>query len=98
MNSYSVRGCRSADPTLSHETSFAQSVMCSGDRDWNRGAVMSGHVCPSVRARLVGVWWQMSDMLSFWIRPEYVVDYRPILDAPVDAAGEVVEEIMLCCC
>ena len=35
---------------------------------------------------------------SFWIRPEYVVNYRPILDAPVDAAGEVVEEIMLCCC
>ena len=34
-------------------------------------------------------------MSSFWIRPEYVVDYRPILDAPVDAAGEVVEEIML---
>ena len=32
-------------------------------------------------------------MASFWIRPEYVVDYRPILDAPVDAAGEVVEEI-----
>ena len=29
-------------------------------------------------------------MASFWIRPEYVVDYRPILDAPVDAAGEVV--------
>ena len=28
-------------------------------------------------------------MASFWIRPEYVVDYRPILDAPVDAAGEV---------
>ena len=25
MNSYSVRGCTSADPTLSHETSFAQS-------------------------------------------------------------------------
>ena len=37
-------------------------------------------------------------MASFWIRPEYVVDYRPILDAPVDAAGEVVEEIMLYCC
>ena len=34
------------------------------------------------------------DMSSFWIRPEYVVDYRPILDAPVDAAGEVVEEII----
>ena len=34
-------------------------------------------------------------MSSFWIRPEYVVDYRPILVAPVDAAGEVVEEIML---
>ena len=51
-----------------------------------------------VHARLVGVWRQMSDMLSFWIRPEYVVDYRPILDAPVDAAGEVVEEIMLYCC
>ena len=34
-------------------------------------------------------------MLSFWIRPEYVVDYRPILDAPVDAAGDVVQEIML---
>ena len=30
------------------------------------------------------------DMSSFWIRPEYVVDYRPILDVPVDAAGEVV--------
>ena len=30
-------------------------------------------------------------MASFWIRPEYVVDYRPILDAPVNAAGEVVE-------
>ena len=26
-------------------------------------------------------------MSSFWIRPEFVVDYRPILDAPVDAAG-----------
>ena len=37
-------------------------------------------------------------MASFWIRPEYVVDYRPILDAPVDAAGEVVEEVMLYCC
>ena len=35
------------------------------------------------------------DMASFWIRPEYVVDYRPILDAPVNVAGEVVEEIML---
>ena len=35
------------------------------------------------------------DMSSFWIRPEYVVDYRPILETPVDAAGEVVEEIML---
>ena len=31
-------------------------------------------------------------MASFWIRPEYVVDYRPILDAPVDAAGEVVKK------
>ena len=41
---------------------------------------------------------QISDMASFWIRPEDVVDYRPILDAPVDAAGEVVEEIMLYCC
>ena len=37
-------------------------------------------------------------MASFWIRPEYVVDYRPVLDAPVDAAGEVVEENMLYCC
>ena len=37
-------------------------------------------------------------MSSFWIRPEYVVDYRPILDVPVDAAREVVHEIMLCCC
>ena len=69
-----------------------------GGRYWLRGAVMSGHVCPSVRARSVGVWRQISDMSSFWIRPEYVVDYRPILDAPVDAAGEVVEEIMLYCC
>ena len=34
-------------------------------------------------------------MASSWIRPEYVVDYRPILDAPVNAAGEVVEEIVL---
>ena len=50
------------------------------------------------KARSVGVWRQISDMASFWIRPEYVVDYRPILDAPVDAAGEVVEEIMLHCC
>ena len=40
----------------------------------------------------------MAADVSFWIRPEYVVDYRPILDVPVDAAGEVVEEIMLCCC
>ena len=63
-----------------------------------RGAAMSGLVSPSVRARLVDVWRQILDMSSFWIRPEYVVDYRPILDAPVDAAGEVVEEIMLCCC
>ena len=62
MNSYSVRGCTSVGPTLSHETSFAQSVMCSGDRDWNRGAVMSGYVYPSVRARLVGVWRQMPDL------------------------------------
>ena len=59
---------------------------------------MSGYVYPSVRARLVDVWRQISDTASFWIRPEYVVDYRPILDAPVDAAGEVVDEIMLCCC
>ena len=72
--------------------------MCPGGRDWNRGAVMSGYVYPSVRARLIDVWRQMSDMLSFWIRPEYGVDYRPILDAPVDAAGEAVEEIMLYCC
>ena len=55
---------------------------------------MSGLVSPSVRARLVDVRRQMLDMSSFWIRPEYVVDYRPILDAPVDAAGEVVEEII----
>ena len=41
--------------------------MCSGGKDWNRGAVMSGYVYPSVRARLVDVWRQMSDMLSFWI-------------------------------
>ena len=34
-------------------------------------------------------------MASFWIRPEYVVDYRPILDAPVDAAGEV---LYFSCC
>ena len=27
-------------------------------------------------------------MASFWIRPEYVVDYRLILDVPVDAAGD----------
>ena len=33
--------------------------------------------------RSVGVWRQISDMASFWIRPEYVVDYRPILGAPV---------------
>ena len=59
---------------------------------------MSGLVSPSVRARLVDVWRQILDMSSFWIRPEYVVDYRPILDAPVDAAGEAVEEIMLYCC
>ena len=59
---------------------------------------MSGLVSPSVRARLVDVWRQILDMSSFWIRPEYVVDYRPILDVPVDAAGEVVHEIMLCCC
>ena len=59
---------------------------------------MSGLVSPSVRARLVDVWRQILDMSSFWIRPEYVVDYRPIFDAPVDAAGEVVEEIMLYCC
>ena len=98
INSYSMSGCTSAIPTLSHETSFAQTRCASGEWDWLRGAVMNGHVCPSVRARLVGVWQQMSDMLSFWIRPEYVVDYRPILDAPVDAAGEVVEEIMLYCC
>ena len=52
----------------------------------------------SLRARLVDVWRQKLDMSSFWIRPEYVVDYRPILDVPVDAAGEVVHEIMLCCC
>ena len=37
-------------------------------------------------------------MASFWTRPEYVVDFRPILDAHVDAAGEEVEEIMLYCC
>ena len=53
---------------------------------------MSGYVYPSVRARLVGVWRQMSDMLSFWIRPEYVVDYRPILDGPVDAAASTLEK------
>ena len=63
-----------------------------------RGAAMSGLVSPSVRARLVDVWRQILDMSSFWIRPEYVIDYRPILDAPVGAAGEVVEEIMLYCC
>ena len=51
----------------------------------------------TVKARSVGVWRQISDMASFWIRPEYVVDYRPILDAPVNAAGEVVEEIILYC-
>ena len=34
-------------------------------------------------------------MASFWIRPEYVIDYRPILDALIGAAGEVVEEIMV---
>ena len=34
-------------------------------------------------------------MASFWIRPEYVVDYRPILDAPVDAAGEVYVVLLL---
>mgnify|MGYP007028059352 CR=1 FL=1 len=56
------------------------------------------HYTCRVKARSVGVWRQISDMASFWIRPEYVVDYRPILDAPVDAAGEVVEEIMLYCC
>ena len=56
------------------------------------------HYTCTVKARLVGVWRQISDMASFWIGPEYVVDYRPILDAPVDAAGEVVEEIMLYCC
>ena len=96
MNSYSMRGCTSANPTLSHETSFAQ--MCIWGLRLVRGAVMSGLVSPSVRARSVGVWRQISDMSSFWIRPENVVDYRPILDAPVDAAGEVVEEIMLYCC
>ena len=93
MNSYSMRGCTSAIPTLSHEASFAQT--CIWGMRLVRGAVMSGHVCPSVRARSVGVWRQISDMASFWIRPEYVVDYRPIIDAPVDAAGKVVEEIML---
>jgi len=56
------------------------------------------HYTCTVKARSVGVWRQISDMASFWIRPEYVVDYRPTLDAPVDAAGEVVEEIMLYCC
>ena len=77
---------------------FRSKLTCPGGRDWNRGAAMSGLVSPSVRARLVDVWRQISDMSSFWIRPEYVVDYRPILDVPVDAAGEVVHEIMLCCC
>ena len=56
------------------------------------------HYTCTVKERSVGEWRQISDMASFWIRPEYVVDYRPIFDAPVDGAGEVVEEIMLYCC
>ena len=44
------------------------------------------HYTCTVKARSVGVWRQISDMASFWIRPECVVDYRPILDAPVDVA------------
>ena len=63
-------------------------IDCCGEGEYTR----------TVKARSVDVWRQISDMASFWIRPEYVVDYRPILDAPVDAAGEVVEEIMLYCC
>ena len=66
-----------------------ESIDCCGEGE---------HYTCTVKARSVGVWRQISDMASFWIRPEYVVDYRPILDAPVDAAGEVVEEIMLYCC
>ena len=46
VDSYSVRGCTSAYPTLSHETSFAQ--MCVWGLRLARGAVMSGLVNPCV--------------------------------------------------
>ena len=52
----------------------------------------------AAKASITHVQSRRGQLVYFWIRPEYVVDYRPILDAPVDAAGEVVEEIMLCCC
>ena len=79
----------------------AYSKIRLSDRYWHEPIDCCGegeHYTCTVKARSVGVWRQISDMASFWIRPEYVVDYRPILDAPVDAAGEVVEEIMLYCC
>ena len=79
----------------------AYSKIRLSDRYWHEPIDCCGegeHYTCTVKARSVGVWRQISDMASFWIRPEYVVDYRPILDAPVDAAGEVVEEILLYCC
>mgnify|MGYP003317213034 CR=1 FL=1 len=78
----------------------AYSKIRLSDRYWHEPIDCCGegeHYTCTVKARSVGVWRQISDMASFWIRPEYVVDYRPILDAPVNAAGEVVEEIILYC-
>ena len=80
------------------EPTSVATLLRSRGRAWGRSRVRVGPPILGDMARSVGVWRQISDMLSFWIRPEYVVDYRPILDAPVDAAGEVVEEIMLYCC
>ena len=37
---------------------------------------MSGYVYPSVRASLVDVWRQMSDMVSFWSRVRVRVRYK----------------------
>ena len=85
LHSHSV--CVLQNKTI--RSSLHESIDCCGEGE---------HYTCTVKARSVGVWRQISDMASFWIRPEYVVDYRPTLDAPVDAAGEVVEEIMLYCC
>ena len=57
----------------------AYSKIRLSDRYWHEPIDCCGegeHYTCTVKARSVGVWRQISDTASFWIRPEYVVDWR----------------------